>query len=246
MNISPASPRDSVSDPADTLSFSLEEYVSRSPEHRRVLEHLGLVPDVAGKESLATQWRTIGLEPRTALRMLEAFDAAMTGVGTRTLELMTPAEICDHLERMHRERVRKSLDEIETLIPAAMKQDGAESSRLGELRNGFESFRARLDRHLKEEKAELFPLIRGANDDARATTWRVLHATVTRMKSDHNEADENLAELSALAADSGAPESIREALARLETIMHEQIYQENQVLFPMVVDAGARRCKARR
>lgn len=66
-----------------------------------------------------------------------------------------------------------------------------------------------------------------------------------RMKIEHNQADEALADLNALAGDEPLQRhspvvlrTVSDAMVRLNHAVHEQIYKENQVLFPRAVAMG--------
>lgn len=223
------------------LQAPLDQVLRAAPQHRRIFQHLGIHPRRDRNRPLAAVCQAQGLEAQTVVRMLAAFAAARPGVPTVTLELMTLTELCDHLEREHRVYLRDELTRLDTLTRAAAERHGANNPRVRKIREVFVAFREKLTAHLRAEAEVLFPLIRQLESRAeeRAGAHFSLKTPTAQMESQHNEADEALAELHTLASDGprlpSLPAPLRtlgDAIVRLERSIHEQIYKENQVLFP--------------
>ncbi len=226
------------------LSTTLDEFLLASPEHGRVIASLGLNSRCDGSQSLADICQTHGLEPRTFARMLAAFASARSQPPPVCLELMTLNDLCDHLEQSPRVTLQDELARLDQLTRVAAEQYGAEHPQLLRIRKTFVTFREQFTVHLHEEAEILFPLIR------RLTTGKkegrsALKSRLARMEHAHNQADEALAELRALAGEESLrrplPATVRtvsDAIFRLEHAIHEQIYKENQVLFPRALAMG--------
>jgi regulator of cell morphogenesis and NO signaling len=226
------------------LSTTLNEFLLASPEQARVIGPLGPDSRRDGSRSLADICQTHGLEPQTFARMLAAFARARSQPPPVCLELMTLKDLCDHLEQSPRVTLQDELARLDQLTRVATEQYGAEHPQLLRTRKTFVAFRERFTAHLHEEAENLFPLIR------RLTTGKkearsALKSRLARMEHEHNQADEALAELHALAGEESlrppVPAAVRmvsDAIVRLEQAIHEQIYKENQVLFPRALAIG--------
>ena len=226
------------------LSTTLDEFLLASPEQGRVIGSLGLDWRCEGRRSLADICQTHGLEPRTFARMLAAFARARSQPPPVCLELMTLNDLCDHLEQSPRITLQDELARLDQLTRVAAEQYGAEHPQLLRTRETFVAFRERFTAHLHEEAEMLFPLIR------RLTTGKkearsALKSRLARMEHEHNQADEALAELHALAGEESlrrpvpaAVRTVSDAIVHLEHAVHEQIYKENQVLFPRALAIG--------
>lgn len=226
------------------LSTTLDELLLASPKQGRVIGLLGLDSRCDGSQSLADICQTHGLEPRTFARMLAAFASARSQPPPACLELMTLNDLCDHLEQSLRVTLQDELAWLDQLTRVAAEQYGAEHPQLLRTRKTFVAFRERFTAHLHEEAEKLFPLIRRlttGKKDARPA----LKSRLARMEHEHNQAGETLAVLRALAGGeslrrplSAAVRTVSDAIIRLEHSIHEQIYKENQVLFPRALAMG--------
>jgi len=226
------------------LSTTLDEFLLASPEQYRIVGPLGLDSQRDGRRSLADICQIHGLEPRTFARMLAAFACAKSQPPPVYLELMTLKDICDHLEQSSRVALQDELARLDQLTRVAAERYGAGHPQLLRIRKTLVAFRERFTAHLHEETENLFPLIR------RLTTGKkearsALKSRLARMEHEHNQADEALAELHALAGDGllrppvpAAVRTVSDAIVRLEQAIHEQIYKENQVLFRRALAIG--------
>lgn len=207
---------------------------SAFPVHTQIFAHLGLTTDSGNKTSWAERCRSCGLDPSTVTRMLEAFDQVLRTAPAVSIELMTLTELCDHIEQTHHRRLQQTLSQLDELIGSAAE---GKEDKIHEL---FRIFRTRTLAHLQAESGILFPLIRQieAESPGSSITHHSLRATMTKMENDHNEADEALAELHTLAR--AAQPSLGQAISRLESDLHEQIYKENHALFPKALALAGR------
>lgn len=148
-------------------------------------------------------------------------------------ELMPLTDLCGWLESRQLQVLCGELSRLNRLIPAAVERDGASHPQLLKLQEAFAAFCEKFTAHLREEAKAVFPLIRrmenraGGNSRAR----RSLQTHTARLEQQHFEADEAIAELRAL-AEKDCPPELHKDLARFERSLHEQIYEENRVLYP--------------
>ncbi len=225
----------------------LDQFLSAEPELRRLFDQLGLDGCGAESQSLAEVCQRHDLHPPTVLRLLPILQAMKPPRQEVSLELLTLRELCDHLEHTQQMTLREALAQLDRLTLAAAEQQGSEHPRLWEIRNAFVAFREQFVAHSREEAEEVFPLIRQLTsaEDGRRPSRSALKSRLAGMIDEHNQADEALAELRALASDEGwratCPAHLRTipaAIVRLEQTFHEQIYRENQVLFPRALAIG--------
>lgn len=210
----------------------------------RVLAHLGIAPDRTCVRSLEERCLASGLEPGTVVRMLDAFEAIREEAVDVCLELMSPGQLCDHVEQTHHARLRRELARLDSHLAEA-SHSGEDIDQLPEIRRLFRAFTDGFNRHLREEVEILFPLIRRLETDPAGKTaiLRAIAEFLEKMEHDHNEADEALAALHELADEAdaegdGLSRLLRDAVTRLENAVQEQIYNENQILFPKALAFG--------
>lgn len=214
------------------------------PEHRYLLEKLGFHVVSDAEKSLAEACQVKQLDSKTVARVLTALvrsparDSAPVAV-----ELMNLSELCDYLESVHHSLLKTELNRLDLAFRTVIKEAGGEGERFSLILERFHVFQQNLLQHLKEEAEVLFPLIRQLDNEriARTGIMDILKTPLEQMKREHSEADEELAELQALAFDDDWPSSLAPSLRilsnafqKFETILHGEIYQENQVLFRRV------------
>lgn len=228
-------------------NMPFDQFLSARPELRRLFENLGINFRRDESQSLAEVCRQHDLDLPTVARLMTALPGRNPPHQVITLELMTLSELCDHLEHAQHVSIQDELMCLDRLTHAAVEELGMEYPQFLGIRAAFVAFQEKFAAHLREESEELFPLIRqlttGANGERSARPALKLY--LTRMESEHNQVDEALAELRALASDESvcrpAPvfmRTVSDAIARLNHAAHEQIYKENQVLFPRALAIG--------
>ena len=228
-------------------NMPLEQFLSARPELRRLFDNLEINPRRDESQSLAEVCQQHDLALSTVARLMTALPGRNPPHQVVTLELMTLSELCDHLEHTQRIPIQDELICLDRLTHAAVEELGTEHPQLLGIRAAFVAFREKFAAHLREESEELFPLICqfATGEKGERPTRSALKSCLSRMKNEHNQADEALAELHALADDESlrrpAPvfmRTVSDAIVRLKHAVHEQIYKENQVLFPRALAIG--------
>jgi regulator of cell morphogenesis and NO signaling len=207
---------------------SLRDFLARVPESRQVLANLGM--DLTNEaRSLAAACAELDLDASTVARLLEALTAPARAAPAMTLELMSLSQLCDHFETVHHTALQEELQRLGSLLPPI--------AGLARIRARSEAFRQKILRHLQEEAEVLFPIIRNLDtaSPAHPELRNRLKTPLEQMRHEHNAVDEELAALQAMEPDDDASTAplahFHSALARLEILLHGQIYQENQILF---------------
>lgn len=224
--------------------MSLDQFLLAAPEQRRLFDNLGITTCRDQNKSLAEACQQHSLDAHTVARLLTALRETPPPRPVVSLELMALSELCDHLEQTQRDYLQDELAQFDQLTRTAAKQLGAENPQLLRIRETFVAFRQQFAAHLQGETEGLFPLIRqlAAGEIGRLPKRSALKFRLARMEDEHNQADETLAELRTLAGDDSvrwpATRTVAEAVTRLDHAIQEQIYKENQVLFPRALVLG--------
>jgi regulator of cell morphogenesis and NO signaling len=224
----------------------LDQFLRAAPEQRSLFDNLGIDLRHERNKSFADVCQKHGLDRQTFVRLLTAMQKTPPRPVV-ALELMALTELCDYVEHAQQTHLQEELARLDQLTGAAAEQSGAEHPQLLRIRETFVAFRERFAAHLREEADGLFPLIRRLTTDKKGALPArfALKKRLTRMGNAHNQADEALAELRALAGEESlrqpvpaAVRTVSDAIVRLEQAVHEQIYKENQVLFPRALAIG--------
>lgn len=153
------------------------------------------------------------------------------------IELMPLSALCERLEDRQRLFLRRGLVRLERLIRPATARHRENQPHPVKLQKTFVAFRERLIAHLREEAEIIFPLIRQVESRASGDTHAFLQTYTTHLEQQHFAADEAFAELRAV-AENGCTRALRDHLTSFEHNLHEQIYEENRVLFPRALAAS--------
>ena len=219
----------------------LDQLLQAVPVCRSLLVQLGVNPELGLNRSVAEICREYDLDAPTVTRLLLALAKTMAPVPAAPANLMPLSELCDHLEQPQQACLYDELENLDLVTRAAASRDGEANPQFLAIREAFVAFRGQLSAHLLSETVNLFPLIRrlATGDPRERPTRLALESRVARMEREHNQVDEALAELGLLVANGSLQEkfpvvtqTMTAAVVRLERTVHEQIYHENQVLFP--------------
>ena len=211
-----------------------------APEQRRVFENLGIATDDEPR-SLAQVCQANGLDVDTVARMLVAFQGVAAQRPAVTVELMTLADLCDHVESVHHACLRDGLENLDHLTRKIAEHEGANDPRILKIRQTFVGFRQKILAHLRVEAEALFPLLRqlDSHPDESSVALAGINLSMERLEREHYEVEEDFAHLCALtqieAPLASLPDPVRklhDAVVGLERGINEQIYKENQILFP--------------
>lgn len=224
---------------------TLRRLLLARPEHGPVLECLGVNATHDGDRTLAELCHSRGLESRTVTRMLAAVREARRQAPVVCVELMTLVQLCDHLENAHR-NLHHELKWLDRLTKTLAKENAA-NPKLLVIRKCFVAFQRRFKAHLRKESERWFPVCRrwAASRNEKRRVRFSFKSPLAQLQREHNQADEALADLRTLtggeapsSAAQPAVQTIADAVAHLEHSVHEQIYKEDQVLFPRALALG--------
>jgi regulator of cell morphogenesis and NO signaling len=227
---------------------SLAELAAEQPARTRLFERLHLDYCCGGSRSLAAACADRGLDAATVARLLDAIEgeaSAVDPVEDRDWRRAGIAELCDHIVSVHHERLRAELPRIAGLLATVVRVHGEGRPELEITERAFAVLRAELEPHLAEEEEYLFPACRAlAGEAAGASDFDV--SALERHRAEHAGVGSGLAALRELAGGYDDAEALcsthRALLAALrdfESDLHRHVHEENNLLFPRVLELAA-------
>lgn len=219
-------------------SRSLAELVLERPASARVLERLGLDYCCGGDRSLVEACAEQDLDPATVAVLLD-LDVEPVSTGEWTDWTAVPlTELCAHIVETHHGRLRSDLPRLDTLAERAATAHGDVRPELHELRKELTRLRRELEEHIAEEERELFP--------ALAAGQTIDHSELERLRGEHETTGARLRRLRELAGGYKTDEALcnthrtlLQGLHELELDVHQHVHEENNILFPRALAAGA-------
>lgn len=139
-------------------STTLAEIASTNPALTRQLERLGFDYCCGGKRSLAEACHQQGLDPDAIVADLVNLPVADEPVADWIN--MGPADLVDHLEASHHQRLKRELPRLSELAAKVSRVHGDRHPELVEAAAVLEEIRADLEPHLRQEEELLFPMVR--------------------------------------------------------------------------------------
>jgi regulator of cell morphogenesis and NO signaling len=220
-------------DPARTVA----DLVLERPARARVFEQLGLDYCCGGKRTLASACAARGVDPDAAIAALAAVSDA-DAPESADWSSAPIGDLCDHIVDIHHARLREELPRLTGLLEKVVRAHGAERPELADVRSTFEGLRSELEEHMADEETRLFPACRDAGP--------LGPEDLAMLEDEHAEAGAALERLRALTGgfdlDSALCNTHRatlDGLHALELDLHQHIHEENNVLFPRVLERSA-------
>ncbi len=219
------------------LDRDLAELVLERPSAARVLERLQLDYCCGGRRSLREACEERGLDAETVAVFLERA-ADPVALEARDWSRAPLADLCAHIVEEHHGRLRWELPRLSELAETAASVHGDVRPQLREVRDELERLRGELEEHIVEEERDLFPyLVSGGAIDT---------TQLERLRREHDDAGASLRRLRELSGDYAVEDALcathrtlLEGLHGLELDLHQHVHEENNILFPRAVAAGA-------
>ena len=230
------------------LETTVGQLVTERPARARIFESFGIDYCCGGKKPLAQAIKDKGLDEKTVLGVLDAFDdaapAAEKNWGDAGL-----AELADHIEATHHAYLKTELPRLEFLVNKVATRHGEHNPKLIELARVFAIFKAELESHMYKEEVILFPICRQLET---ATSPQRFHCgsvqnPIAVMVREHDDAGDALSRMRELTDNYTAPadacntyRALFDSLRQLEQDMHRHVHKENSILFPKAAEAEAK------
>ncbi|WP_290650598.1 iron-sulfur cluster repair di-iron protein [Aquisalimonas sp.] len=213
----------------DLTGRTLAELAAGIPGASRVFREHRLDFCCGGDKTLRDAATARGLDPEL---LQDALRQETSEEGTA--EEMTAAELVDHIETRYHAAHRQEIPELIRLARKVETVHREHPNVPAGLTTALEDGYARLDAHMSDEEAVLFPQI-------RARTDALLDETLSRLREDHAEHGELLGRLEALTNNFTPPEGACRTWQALYTgtekfvaDVMEHVHLENNVLFRRV------------
>jgi len=152
----------------------------------------------------------------------------------------------DHIVGTHHVYLKDELPRILALADKVASAHGKRDERLFKIHDAIVPFVGEMSAHMQKEELVLFPMIKQI-DEGRPGPWfqqGSIQQPIDRMETEHQDAGAVLADLRDLMEDFTPPEwacnSYRALLQRLDNLerdLHQHVHKENNVLFPMALEA---------
>jgi regulator of cell morphogenesis and NO signaling len=222
------------------------QLVAEQPARSRVFEKLGIDYCCGGKIPLSDACARKNLDAATVLAMLDAAESKDTIDNGPDLTSMSMAQLCDHIVETHHNFLSTELPRIEFLTQKVAKTHGESWPWTVEVAEVFQALKNELTMHMMKEEHVLFPAIRDleAGLAPQPSCANQLHGPISVMEDEHQSAGRALEKLNSLTSGYRAPEgacntfrAMLDALATLESDLHQHIHKENNILFPRAMES---------
>jgi regulator of cell morphogenesis and NO signaling len=212
------------------------EIAAQFPLATRVFARRRIDYCCGGGVALEDACRRRGLDAREVLAEIEA-ELDRSPISGRSWCDVSSEALIDHIVETFHRPLHEELPRLDAMARkvATVHADRDRDGRLAELADTVARLRGELEIHMQEEEAELFPaLLAGGSED------------VASFEHEHEAAGAELAALRRLTDDFVPPaeacttwRALFAGLEALESMMHEHVHLENNVLFPRYAGGSA-------
>ena len=226
------------------------QMVVERPQRSRVFDRLHIDYCCGGKRTLEEACTKRGLDLKTVLAELEAFDAeANTQPDAVRPANLTMTELADDIERTHHAYLREELPRLGNLVKKVSAVHGQAHPWLSGLTSVYAELVAELEPHMLKEEQILFPMIRELDQAATAPSFHCgsVGNPIRMMELEHQNAGAALDRIREMTTDYEIPEgacnsfrAMLSGLEHLEADLHLHIHKENEILFPKASEMEAK------
>lgn len=223
------------------------------PRIRAALEKLGIDTCCGGKLPLADAVAHAGLSLDTVWDTLNAAMKENPAVqpDSRDWSIASLAELADHIESVHHTYLWTNLPILSERFEKVVRAHGAKHGELlQDLQKTFAGLRGELEPHLRKEEQVLFPYLRQMSQAlAKDESMPQMHCgsvgnPIRQMEAEHENAGAALQHLRERSGNYTLPEdacptfaALYKGLQEMEADLHEHIFLENNILFPLAEEA---------
>jgi len=158
--------------------------------------------------------------------------------------------IVDYIEKTHHRYVEQKIEEIMPYLNKLVIVHGANHPELKSIQEEFVNSANELLQHMKKEENILFPYIRqlssnvSGKSDYKNPGFGTVENPINMMKHEHNIEGERFRKISSLSQNYSPPSDACNTyrvtyslLQEFEDDLHKHIHLENNILFPMALEA---------
>jgi regulator of cell morphogenesis and NO signaling len=232
------------------LQSSVREWLAFRPGLSRIFSKHGVDLCQVADQSLADACLARRLDSQLVLRVLAT--AARPGRCELGADWPTAplAELLVHIETVHHAFYERELPRLADLVAKVAAIYAAAHPEVRNLEQAFRNFRRHFERHLSREKQELFSAIRQLDcaEPQAASVSSIAHL-ITSLEQDHEAANSELNRIRELTHGFVAPtdacqtyHAMLDGLWELEMNLHQNVYEEDEFLFPRAIRREAMTC----
>lgn len=223
-----------------TPQATVGQLVAERASRAKVFEHFGIDYCCGGKISVAEACTRKGIDPAAVLAALAALDAAFTApAGDRDWTAAPIEELVLHILNTHHAYLREAMPRLSFLTAKVARVHGEDHPELVEVAGIFGRFHAEMDAHMAKEDNVLFPLIIQLARGEGGGFGPPLHAPISVMEAEHDDAGRALAAINELTDGYAVPptacnsyRAMLDGLREIELDTHRHVHLENNILFP--------------
>jgi regulator of cell morphogenesis and NO signaling len=229
-----------------TAERTVRDVARENPVAPRVFEKFGIDYCCQGDRPLSEACRTANLAIDSVLDALEMAELAAHSLEKqRNWSDETLTDLICHIQKTHHRYTRDELARIAPLLDKVCGVHGKNHPELLEIRQTFQALSQELTTHLMKEEMILFPyLIRMeesiiAKEPVVPAPFGLVENPISMMEAEHDNAGSALRAMRQASKGYSAPsdtcvsyEALYQALAELESDLHQHIHLENNILFP--------------
>ncbi len=231
--------------PTPTGESTLAEVITERPVLAGVLRALGVDFCCHGDATLRVACERAGVELDTALAAItSAVD--LTDQDTDDWTDLGPADLCDHIEKVHHAPLHAELADLVALAEKVMSVHAVGHPELEEVRRLVAELEQDFVPHLMKEERILFPAIRSLTEGVSGFGFGSVANPIAVMTSEHETVGNLLKRLREVTAGFATPaggcvsyRTLYQRLDALEADTHVHVFKENFILFPAAVDLEA-------
>ena len=221
--------------------------VRDNPKTGRVFERFGIDFCCGGKRSLEEAVASASLDLDEVLEALRSAmaDSARTS-RERDCTRLSMEELVDHIVSTHHAYLGEELPRVGGMVEKVASVHGESHAELLELRDVYRAFAEELREHAQKEEQILFPAIREIerSEGAARFPFGSISNPIGAMEHEHDSAGGALKRMRELTDGFTPPAeacntwlAMLEGLRDIEDDLHWHVHKENNVLFPLAVEA---------
>lgn len=232
-----------------TSQTKVADWLIAAPSRSRIFERFGIDYCCGGGKSLHEACTDKGLDIAQVLEELQSAGEPTDNEEAMDWTNRSATELVEHILEVHHVYLRRELPRLEQMSAKVSEIHGQNHPELSEVKILFDSLKAELGSHMLKEERILFPMIRQLEwtSDAGDFHCGSIRNPIQVMELEHEEAGRALARLRELTGDYTPPadacntyRALLNGLQELEHDLHQHIHEENNLLFPKVVDLESR------
>ncbi len=229
------------------IDSPVNQFVNKYPKSAPILQSLGIDFCCGGQKPLAKACAEKGLDPDQLLKKLCASDTGKDPDNNRDWTEATLTELVEHLESTHHIYVKKSLPYLTDLMTRVVGTHGDHYPEVLQLDELVRGVVADMGPHLMKEEQILFPAMKKLDVSLEGFHCGSIQSPIRVMKADHDNLGKLLFEIREQTRNFALPEdacgtwsALYEGLEEFEKDTHLHIHKENNILFPMAIEAEQR------